>query len=69
MVKTLPFTVEGYKSKVHLKDRFEKYSEIKKAFVKEILELSHVSSVSRKKIGDYLFKKLVISVQALATVK
>lgn len=37
--------------------------------MKEILELSHVTSASRKKICDYFFQKLFTSVQALATIK
>ncbi|CAB4034174.1 Pol poly, partial [Paramuricea clavata] len=69
VVEALPFTPEGYnRAKSILKDRFGKESEIEKAYVKEILELPHITSPSPKKIGEF-YEKLSYSVQALETMK
>ncbi|CAB3990275.1 Hypothetical predicted protein [Paramuricea clavata] len=69
VVEALPFTPEGYnRAKSILKDRFGKESEIEKAYVKEILELPHITSPSPKKIGEF-YEKLSYSVQALKTMK
>ena len=69
VVEALPFTPEGYnRAKSILKDRFGKESEIEKAYVKEILELPHITSPSPKKIGEF-YEKLSYSVQALETTK
>ena len=69
VVEALPFTPEGYnRVKSILKDRFGKESEIEKAYVKEILELPHITSPSPKKIGEF-YEKLSYSGQALETMK
>jgi hypothetical protein len=69
VVEALPFTPEGYnRAKSILKDRFGKESKIEKVYVKEILELPHITSSNPKKIGEF-YEKLSYSVQALETTK
>lgn len=66
-VESLPFTVEGYnRAKSILKDRYGKNSEIVKAYVKEIIDLPHISSANPKKITEFS-DKLNYCVQALQT--
>ena len=68
-VEALPYTPEGYnRAKAILKDRYGKNSEIIKAYVKEIVDLPHISSANPKKIAEFS-EKLNYCVQALQTMK
>ena len=68
-VEALPFTVEGYnRAKSILADQYGKNSEIVKAYIKEIMNLPHISGANPKKIAEFS-KKLNYSVQALETLK
>ena len=68
-VEALPHSAEGYNRAVSiLKDRFGKQSEIVKAYVKEILELSYTPTGNPKRIHEF-FDKLSHSVQSLETLK
>ena len=66
-VESLPFTTEGYnRAKSILKDQYGKNSEVVKAFVKEIMDLPHITGANPKKIAEFS-EKLNYSVQALDT--
>jgi len=68
-VEALPFSSEGYnRAKAILNDRYGKESEIINSYVKEILELPHVTSTNPRKIAEFS-EKLSYSVQALETMK
>ena len=51
-----------------LQDRYGKESEIVKSFVREILDLPHITSANPKKIGEFS-EQLTYCVQALQTMK
>ena len=52
-VEALPFTVKGYnRAKEILSDRYGKESEIVNSYVKQILELPHVSSANPRKMQN-----------------
>ena len=69
VVEALPFTAEGYnRAKSILQDRFGKESEIVKSYIKEIMDLPHVTSASPNKISEFS-EKLSYCVQALDTMK
>ena len=66
-VESLPFTTGGYnRAKSILKDQYGKNSEVVKAFVKEIMDLPHITGANPKKIAEFS-EKLNYSVQALET--
>ncbi|XP_046864613.1 uncharacterized protein LOC124459129 [Xenia sp. Carnegie-2017] len=66
-VESLPFTTEGYnRAKSILKDQYGKNSEIIKAYIKEIMDLPHISGANPRKIAEFS-EKLNHSVQALET--
>ena len=68
-VEALPFTAEGYnRAKSILADQYGKNSEIVKAYIKEIMNLPHISGANPKKIAEFS-EKLNYSVQALETLK
>ena len=68
-VKALPFTAEGYnRAKAILSDRYGKESEIVNSYVKQILELLHVSSVNPRKVAESSETSSYF-VQALETMK
>ena len=68
-VEAFPFTVEGYnRAKSILADQYGKISEIVKAYIKEIMNLPHISGANPKKIAEFS-EKLNYSVQALETLK
>ena len=65
----LPHTSEGYNCAiVSLQDRFEKESEIVKAYVKEILDLPYTPTANPKRIHEF-FERLSHSVQSLEMLK
>ena len=66
-VESLPFTVEGYnRAKTILETKYGKESEIKKCFVKDILDLPNISGADPHKIEEFC-EKLTHSVQTLET--
>ena len=66
-VEALPFTPEGYnRAKAVLKDKYGKESEIIKCYVKEIIDLPHITSSNPRKIAEFS-EKLTYCVQALET--
>ena len=68
-VEALPYTREGYnRAKAILLERYGKESEIIKAYVKEILELSHIPTANVKRIHEFS-EKLICNVQSLQTLK
>ena len=68
-VEALPFTPEGYnRAKAILKDKYGKESEIVNSYVKEILELPHITTANPRKIAEFS-EKLSYCVQALETMK
>ena len=68
-IEALPFTPEGYnRAKAILHDKYGKESEIVNSYVKEILELPHITSVNPRKIAEFS-DKLSYCVQALETMK
>ena len=68
-VESLPFSAEGYnRAKSILQDKYGKESEIVKCYVKEILELPHISCNNPRKIADFS-EKLTYCVRALETLK
>ena len=67
VVDSLPFTPEGYnRAKSILQERYGKESEIVKSYIKEIMELPHISSANPKKISEFS-ERLNHCVQALQT--
>ncbi len=53
-VEALPFTVEGYnRAKSILADQYGKNSQIVKAYIKEIMNLPHISGANPKKIAEF----------------
>ena len=68
-VEALPFSAEGYnRAKAILSDKYGKELEIINSYVKQILELLHVTSANPRKIAEFS-EKLSYSVQALETLK
>ena len=68
-LEALPFTPEGYnRAKAVLKDKYGKESEIIKCYVKEIIDLPHITSSNPRKIAEFS-EKLTYCVQALETMK
>ena len=68
-IEALPHNSEGYNRAISiLKDRFGKESEVVKTFVKEILELPHITTANIKKIHEF-HEKLSYCVQSLETLK
>ena len=66
-IEALPFSTEGYNRAVAiLKDKYEKESEIVKAYNKEILELPSISGVDVKAIHRF-HERLAYCVQSLQT--
>ena len=66
-VESLPFTAEGYnRAKSILQDQYGKTPEIVKAYIKEIMDLPHISGANPKKIAEFS-EKLNYGVQALET--
>ena len=66
-IEALPFSTEGYNRAVAiLKDKYEKESEIVKAYNKEILELPSISGVDVKAI-HWFNERLAYGVQSLQT--
>ena len=66
-IEVLPFTSEVYnRAKSILNERFRKESEIVKAYAKEILDLSLISSANPRKISEFS-EKLTYCVRALQT--
>ncbi|CAB3993773.1 Hypothetical predicted protein [Paramuricea clavata] len=64
-VESLPFTAEGYnRAKSILQDQYGKTPEIVKAYIKEIMDLPHISAANPKKIAEFS-EKLNYGVQAL----
>ena len=52
-VEALPFTAEGYnRAKTILQDRYGKESEIVKSYVREIMDLPHITSANPKPWGS-----------------
>ena len=53
-VESLPFTVEGYnRAKSILKDQYGKNCEVVKPFIKEIMDLPHITGANPKKIAEF----------------
>ena len=68
-VEAFPFLAEGYnRAKAILSDKYGKESEIINSYVKEILELPHLTGANPQKIAEFS-EKLSYSVQALETLK
>jgi hypothetical protein len=68
-VDALPFTSEGYnRAKAILTEKYGKESEIVKAYVKEILNLPHISSANPKQIAEF-GDKLIYCVRSLESLK
>ena len=68
-MEALPFTAEGYnRAKSILQHRYGKELEIVKSYVREIIDLPHITSANPKKISE-LSEKLTYCVQALQTMK
>ena len=68
-VDSLPFTPEGYnRAKAILTEKYGKESEIVKAYVKEILSLTHISSADPKRIAEFS-DKLTYCVRSLESLK
>ena len=66
-VEALPFTPEGYnRAKSVLLDQYGKESEIIKCYVKEIIDLPHITSSNPRKVAEFS-EKLTYCVQALET--
>ena len=66
-VEALPFTPEGYnRAKAILEDKYGKESEIVKCYVKEILDLPHITGANPRKVAEF-YEKLTHCVQALET--
>ena len=64
--EALPFTSEGYnRAKAILKDKYGKEPEIVNSYVKEILELPHITTANPRKIAEFSDN----CVQALETMK
>ncbi|XP_046862875.1 uncharacterized protein LOC124456481 [Xenia sp. Carnegie-2017] len=66
-IESLPFITEGfYRAESILKAQYGKNSEIIKAYIKEIMDLPHISGANSRKIAEFS-EKLNHSVQALET--
>ena len=68
-VDSLPLTAEGYnRARAIVSEKYGKESEIVKAYVKEILNLPHVSSADPKRIAEFS-DKLTYCVRSLESLK
>ena len=69
LIDTLPFTSEGYSRTIAiLKAKFGKRSEVSAAHIQRILSLPVIINSNLNRIHEF-YEKLVISVQALETMK